>query len=82
MGLGSDWGILEGARADLLIGASGPSALSSGFRVAFAVSAGLSVLGALAAVVLLRARPPAPEEIASLAAHESGAAAALVEELA
>ena len=68
-------------RADLLLGASGPSALSSGFRVAFAVSAGLSVLGALAAAVLLRVRPPAIEEIASLAPRESGAAVALVEEL-
>ena len=48
-------------RADLLLGASGPSALSSGFRLAFAVSAVLSLLGALVAVVLLRARPPAPE---------------------
>ena len=44
-------------RADLLVGASGSSALSSGFRLAFAVSAGLSVLGALAAVVLLRSAP-------------------------
>jgi sugar phosphate permease len=46
-------------RADLLLGASGPSALSSGFRLAFAVAAGLSVAGALAALVLLRARPAA-----------------------
>ncbi|HTA34596.1 MAG TPA: MFS transporter [Solirubrobacteraceae bacterium] len=68
-------------RADLLIGASGPSALSSGFRVAFAVSAGLSVLGALAAAVLLRARPPAPEEVASLATHERDVPAPLAKEL-
>jgi EmrB/QacA subfamily drug resistance transporter len=47
-------------RADLLLGASGPSALSSGFRLAFAVAAALSVAGALAALVLLRARPAAP----------------------
>ncbi len=50
-------------RADLLVGASGPSALSGGFRLAFAVAAGFSLLGALAAAVLLRARvhaaPPA-----------------------
>jgi EmrB/QacA subfamily drug resistance transporter len=58
-------------RADLLLGASGPSALSSGFRLAFAVSAVLSLLGALVAVVLLRARPPAPEEVASPAPHQS-----------
>lgn len=44
-------------RADLLVGASGTSALSGGFRLAFAVAAGFSVLGALAAVLLLR-RPP------------------------
>jgi EmrB/QacA subfamily drug resistance transporter len=68
-------------RADLLIGASGPSALSSGFRVAFAVSAGLSVLGALAAAVLLRARPPASEEIASVVPHESGATTPPVKQL-
>jgi EmrB/QacA subfamily drug resistance transporter len=43
-------------RADLLVGASGSSALSGGFRLAFAVAAGLSVLGALAAAVLLRPR--------------------------
>jgi EmrB/QacA subfamily drug resistance transporter len=67
--------------ADLLAGASGPSALSSGFRVAFAVSAGLSVLGALAAVALLRARPPAPAEIASLAPEESSPSTPLVKEL-
>ena len=41
-------------RADLLVGASGPSALSGGFRLAFAVAAGFSLLGALAAAVLLR----------------------------
>jgi EmrB/QacA subfamily drug resistance transporter len=52
-------------RADLLTGATGASALSGGFRVAFAVAAGFSVLGALAAVVLLRARPPAPQEAPS-----------------
>jgi EmrB/QacA subfamily drug resistance transporter len=45
-------------RADLLAGATGPSALSGGFRVAFAVAAGFSVLGALAALVLLRAQRP------------------------
>ncbi len=44
-------------RADLLAGVSGPSALSGGFRVAFAVAGALSVLGALAAAVLLRAQP-------------------------
>jgi MFS family permease len=43
-------------RADLLVGASGPSALSGGFRVAFAVAAAFSVLGALAAALLLRTR--------------------------
>jgi EmrB/QacA subfamily drug resistance transporter len=67
-------------RADLLIGASGPSALSSGFRVAFAVSAGLSVLGALAALVLLRARPAAPEEIESSVREESRPSTPLVKE--
>jgi EmrB/QacA subfamily drug resistance transporter len=41
-------------RADLLVGATGPSALSGGFRLAFAVAAGFSLLGALAAAVLLR----------------------------
>jgi predicted MFS family arabinose efflux permease len=44
-------------RADLLVGATGPSALSGGFRVAFAVAAAFSVAGALAALVLLRGRP-------------------------
>lgn len=43
--------------ADLLAGASGPSALSGGFRLAFAVAAAFSVAGALAAVALLRGRP-------------------------
>jgi EmrB/QacA subfamily drug resistance transporter len=47
-------------RSDLLMGASAPSALSGGFRLAFAVAAGLSVLGALAAAVLLRPRRLAP----------------------
>ncbi len=47
-------------RADLLVGASGTSALSGGFRLAFAVAAGFSVLGALAAVVLLRGSRRAP----------------------
>jgi MFS family permease len=42
-------------RADLLVGASDPSALSEGFRLAFAVAAAFSVLGALAAATLLRA---------------------------
>jgi EmrB/QacA subfamily drug resistance transporter len=42
--------------ADLLLGASGGSALSSGFGLAFAVAAGVSLLGALAAVTLLRPR--------------------------
>jgi EmrB/QacA subfamily drug resistance transporter len=46
-------------RADLLVGASGPSAVSGGFRLAFVVAAAFSVLGALAAAVLLRARRPA-----------------------
>ncbi len=46
-------------RADLLAGASGPSALSGGFRLAFAVAAAISLLGALAAATLLRARRPA-----------------------
>ncbi len=46
--------------ADLLAGASGSAALSGGFRIAFAVAAGFSVLGALAAAVLLRAQRPAP----------------------
>jgi len=45
-------------RADLLVGASGPSALSGGFRLAFAVAAGFSLLGALAAAVLLRPAGP------------------------
>ena len=68
-------------RADLLIGASGPSALSSGFRVAFAVSAGLSLLGALAAVVLLRVRQPLLEERVSVAPDESIPATPLAKEL-
>jgi EmrB/QacA subfamily drug resistance transporter len=62
-------------RADLLLGASGPSALSGGFRLAFAVAAGLSVAGALAALVLLRARPQA---LAREAAAAVGAGAPLV----
>ena len=68
-------------RGDLLHGASGPSALSSGFRVAFAVSAGLSLLGALAAVVLLRARPTAAEASASVVPQESPASTPLAKEL-
>jgi len=67
-------------RADLLTGATGPSALSGGFRVAFAVAAGLSVLGALAAAVLLRVRPPAPEEVTSAPRVESCAATPLANE--
>jgi sugar phosphate permease len=67
-------------RADLLAGATGPSALSGGFRVAFAVAAGLSVLGALAAAVLLRARPPAPEEVTSASPVGSCAATPLANE--
>ncbi len=67
-------------RADLLIGASGPSALSSGFRVAFAVSAGLSLLGALAAAVLLRSRAAAPEEIERSAREDSRPSTPLVKE--
>ncbi len=47
-------------RADLLVGASDPSALSGGFRLAFAVAAVFSLLGALAAALLLRPRRPAP----------------------
>jgi EmrB/QacA subfamily drug resistance transporter len=47
-------------RADLLVGATNSAALSGGFRMAFAVAAGLSVLGALAAAVLLRAPISAP----------------------
>jgi EmrB/QacA subfamily drug resistance transporter len=41
-------------RADLLVGASDPSALSDGFRLAFAVAVAFSVLGALVAATLLR----------------------------
>jgi EmrB/QacA subfamily drug resistance transporter len=67
-------------RADLLTDATGPSALSGGFRVAFAVAAGLSVLGALAAAVLLRARPPAPEEVTSASPVGSCAATPLANE--
>jgi predicted MFS family arabinose efflux permease len=51
-------------RADLLVGASNPAALSGGFRMAFAVAAGLSVLGALAAALLLRA--PVAEPVAEV----------------
>jgi EmrB/QacA subfamily drug resistance transporter len=47
-------------RADLLVGHSDLSALSDGFQLAFAVAAGLSMLGALAAVTLLRARRHEP----------------------
>jgi EmrB/QacA subfamily drug resistance transporter len=47
-------------RADLLAGATNSAALSGGFRMAFAVAAGLSVLGALAAAILLRAPVSAP----------------------
>ena len=67
-------------RADLLVGASGPSALSGGFRVAFAVSAGLSVLGALAAAVLLRSRAAAPEETERSARSDSRPSTPLVKE--
>jgi EmrB/QacA subfamily drug resistance transporter len=41
-------------RGDLHAGASGASSLSSGFALAFGVSAAISLLGALAALVLLR----------------------------
>ena len=47
-------------RADLLVGASGSAALSGGFRLAFAVAAGFSLLGALAAITLLRGPRPVP----------------------
>jgi EmrB/QacA subfamily drug resistance transporter len=40
--------------AHLAAGASGAAALSSGFQLAFAAGAGISVLGALAAAVMLR----------------------------
>jgi EmrB/QacA subfamily drug resistance transporter len=46
-------------RADLLVGASTGSALSGGFARAFAVAAAISLLGALAAVTLLRTRTAA-----------------------
>ncbi|HEX7610868.1 MAG TPA: MFS transporter [Solirubrobacteraceae bacterium] len=45
--------------AHLVAGASGTAALSSGFQVAFAAGAAISLLGALAAAVMLR-RAPAP----------------------
>ncbi len=50
-------------RADLLAGASGPAALSGGFRLAFAVAGGFSLLGALAAATLLRTRGPMGDAI-------------------
>jgi EmrB/QacA subfamily drug resistance transporter len=43
--------------ADLRGGASGASALSSGFQLAFAVAAAVSLLGALVALALRRAAP-------------------------
>jgi EmrB/QacA subfamily drug resistance transporter len=49
--------------ADLIGGASNASALSSGFQLAFAASAGVSLLGALAALVLLR--PERREEVST-----------------
>jgi EmrB/QacA subfamily drug resistance transporter len=63
-------------RADLLAGASGSTALSGGFRMAFAVAAGLSVLGALAAAVLLRTPVPEPFAAASVPADAAEAPAA------
>jgi EmrB/QacA subfamily drug resistance transporter len=55
--------------AQLLTGVSNASALSSGFQLAFAIAAGLSLLGGLAAFVLLRSR-------GEVAAPQTGAAAA------
>jgi EmrB/QacA subfamily drug resistance transporter len=62
-------------RADLLAGASGPSALSGGFRLAFAVAAAFSVLGALAAAALLRRHHPTPAPSAAGDPTSAGAGA-------
>jgi EmrB/QacA subfamily drug resistance transporter len=59
-------------RGDLVAGASSSAALSGGFRLAFAVAAGISLLGALSAAVLLRA--PRREPFADAAVGASPAA--------
>ncbi len=50
--------------ADVHAGASGVSALSSGFQLAFGVSAAVSLLGAVVAVVLLRTPRPSVDAVA------------------
>jgi EmrB/QacA subfamily drug resistance transporter len=50
-------------RGDVRGGASGLSALTSGFQLAFAVSAAVSLLGAVVAVVMLRPAPDAAVEL-------------------
>ena len=62
--------------ADLLGGASNASALSSGFQLAFAASAGVSLLGALAALMLLR---PSRREAMSSSDVEAAAIVAIAE---
>jgi EmrB/QacA subfamily drug resistance transporter len=66
--------------ADLLAGASGSAALSGGFQIAFAVAGAFSLLGALAAVVLLRARRPAPIPELGTTVVRSSAAGQPIEE--
>ncbi|MEA2209353.1 MAG: hypothetical protein QOF54_1830, partial [Solirubrobacteraceae bacterium] len=46
--------------ADLHAGGTGVAALSSGFQLAFAVAAAVSLLGAFVALVLMRPTPAAP----------------------
>jgi len=61
--------------AELLASVAGPLALTDGFAVAFEIGAALCLAGALAALVLLRNRPPAAREAAPARAEAEALAA-------